>query len=285
MAKLRRNTRRPTAVKKARTAAPAAKTKARPAARKTSARPARPVVAKKPTKGKAATRPAAEPAAKFKAPGSRKTVMKPGTRGARRQTGAAGTRTRTSGRPAPPPVQQPRRSTYADAVVLYERGLQALQGKRYRDAFETLKRVIAEFPEEKELHERAQLYIRVCERHLTPLDATPKTPEEQVYAATLAVNAGALDRATALLTAALQQHKDNDSAEYMFGVALTMKGDQQGALAHFARAIDLNPDSRELLRKEPELEALRQTDGLKALLAGPSSSARKERRPQPRARR
>jgi len=271
MATLRRSTRRPTAVKKARATAPTARTKARPAVKKTGARPARPVVAKKSATVKAAARPAAKPAVKLKAPGANRTVQKPKAQGAPKQAGKAGT--------------PPRRSTYADAVILYERGLHALQGKRYRDAAETLKRVIAEFPEEKELHERAELYLRVCARQLTPPDATPKTPEEQVYAATLAVNAGAFDRAIALLTVALQQKKDNDSAEYMFGVALSMKGDQRGALAHFARAVELNSDSRELLRKEPELEALRQTDEFKALLAAPSAPARKERRPLPHARR
>jgi tetratricopeptide (TPR) repeat protein len=284
MAKLRRSDRRPTTVKKARAKAPAAATK--------KARTARPVVAKKPIGKKVATkpltrpaakpaaRPAARPAPKLKAPAAARAVQKP------KAPPKAQTAQKRPGKDAvKASVQQPRRSTYADAVVLYERGLQALQAKRYRDAAETLKRVIAEFPEEKELHERAELYIRVCARQLTPPDATPKTPEEQVYAATLAVNAGAFDRAIALLTAALQQKKDNDSAEYMFGVVLAMKGDQPGALAHFARAVELNPDSRELLRKEPELEALRQTDELKALLAASLSASRKERRPQPRARR
>jgi tetratricopeptide (TPR) repeat protein len=270
MAKLRRSIRRPTAVKKARAAVPARKSKARLAAKKSVAAPAR---------------PAARPSAKLKTPAAARTPPQPTAQAVSRQAGKAGAKTRSSGRPGPGLVQPPRRSTYADAVVLYERGLQALQAKRYRDAAEILNRVIAEFPEEKELHERAELYIRVCERHIAPLDPTPKTPEEQVYAATLAVNAGAFDRAIALLTAALQQKKDNDSAEYMFGVALTLKGDQQGALAHFARAVELNPDSRELLRKEAELEALRQTDELKALLAAPAAPARKERRPQPRVRR
>jgi tetratricopeptide (TPR) repeat protein len=179
----------------------------------------------------------------------------------------------------------PRRSTYADAVALYERGLHALQAKRHRESAETLRRVIAEFPEEIELHERAQLYIRVCERQLAPLDATPKTPEEQVYAATLALNAGAVDRAVAMLNAALQRQGDNDAAEYMLGVALAVKGDQPGALVHLGRALALNPDCRDALLKEPELEALRQTAELQALLAAAASAPHREKRPQPRVRR
>ncbi len=281
MAKVGRSARRPAAAKKA-----------RPAVAKTGTKTFRPVVARKPAAAKTAARPAAKSAARLEARGAATTVPKPKRRSAARPSAkaqpksAARAGARPSGRSAAvAPVQPPRRSTYADAVLLYERGLQALQGKRYRDAADILRRVIADFPEEKELHERAQLYIRVCERQLAPPDATPKTPEEQVYAATLAINAGAIDRAVALLTAALQQHKENDYAEYMFGVALTLRGDTQGALAHFARAVELNPDNRELLRKEPELENLRQTDELRAILAAPAAPGRKDRRPQPRARR
>jgi tetratricopeptide (TPR) repeat protein len=262
MAKLRRNAGRPSPAKKARAAQPASRPKARPAVKKTAARSARPAP-KKPAPPK---RPAAAPKKPAAARPAPKSVAPAGKAKA----------------PAPPP----RRSTYADAVLLYERGLQALQAKRYREAADTLKRVIAEFPEEIELHERAQLYIRVCERQLTPPDSTPKTPEEQVYAATLAMNAGALDRAMGLLKAALQQQPDNDAAEYMLGVALASSGDQQGALQHLARALALNPDSRDAMFKEAELESLRNAPEFQALLAGATDGPRKDaRRAQPRARR
>lgn len=182
---------------------------------------------------------------------------------------------------APPP----KRSTYADAVMLYERGLQALQHKRYKEAADTLKRVIAEFPEEIELHERAQLYIRVCERQITPPDSTPKTPEEQVLAATLAMNTGAVDRAIALLNGALQRQADNDAAEFMLGVALASKGDHQGALQHLARAVELNPDCLDAIRKEPDLEALRETEAFRATLAAAAAGPRKDKKAASRAKR
>jgi tetratricopeptide (TPR) repeat protein len=265
MAKLRRSAGRPSPVKKAKAAAPAARSKA--AVKKPAPKPAKPAQKK-------STAPL--PARKAKA----HVAARPANRQA--LPAAAGPAQKAKQKaPAPPP----RRSTYADAVLLYERGLQALQAKRYRDAADTLKRVIAEFPEEIELHERAQLYIRVCERQLAPLDATPKTPEEQVYAATLALNAGAVDRAIGLLNAALQQHADNDAAEYMLGVALATKGDRLGALQHLGRALELNPECRDALRKEPELEALRETEELQAMLAAAALAPRREKRPQPRMRR
>jgi tetratricopeptide (TPR) repeat protein len=268
MAKLRRSAGRPALAKKARSTAAAARSTARPVVKKSASKSAKPA-AKKST--------APKHAAKSRKPAAAKPAARPAAPAAGRPPPKA--------KPTAPPAPPPRRSTYADAVLLYERGLQALQYKRYREAADTLRRVIAEFPEEIELHERAQLYLRVCERQITPLDPTPKTPEEQVLAATLALNSGAVDRAVGLLNAALQQHADNDAAEYMLGVALATKGDSRGALQHLARALELNPDSRDALRKEPELEALRETEEFQAMLAAAAAAPRRDRKAAPRVRR
>ena len=269
MAKLRRSASRPSPVKKAKAAAPAARAKAKPAVKKSAPKPSK-AVPKRPAAKKPAPRPAAPP----------KAAVKPAARPPAASAAKAAPKAAPKA-PAPPP----RRSTYADAVLLYERGLQALQAKRYKDAADTLKRVIAEFPEEIELHERAQLYIRVCERQLTPPDATPKTAEEQVYAATLALNTGNIDRAIALATAALQRDGENDAAEYLLAVALTTKGDDRAAMPHLARALELNPDIRDAIFKEAELESLRATDELQALLAAAATAPRREKRAQAKAKR
>jgi tetratricopeptide (TPR) repeat protein len=267
MAKLRRSAGRPSPAKTAKAAAPAARPKVKAAVKKSAPAPARAV----PKRAKALKTVGKVKKSTMPAP------ARPATASAARPSPKAKSKVQ-----APQP---PRRSTYADAVMLYERGLHALQHKRYREAADTLKRVIAEFPEEIELHERAQLYIRVCERQITPPDSTPKTPEEQVLAATLALNAGAADRAIALLNGALQRQPDNDAAEYMLGVALASKGDQSGALQHLARALELNPDSRDAMRKEAELEALRATDAFQALLAAAAAAPRKDKKPPAKARR
>jgi tetratricopeptide (TPR) repeat protein len=159
--------------------------------------------------------------------------------------------------------------------------MQALQQKRYAEAADILRSVIALYPEEKELHERALLYIRVCERHVSPPDPTPKSPEEQVLAATLAMNEGRPARAVPILTAVLAQDRDNDHAEYLLGLACAMQGDRSAAIIHLTRAVDLNPETRDLIRREPDLEALRQTEEIQALLAAPPQPSRRR---APRAR-
>jgi tetratricopeptide (TPR) repeat protein len=273
MAKLRRTIGRPVTGKK--TAAKPAK-KAKPAGK--------PVSKARTAKHKPAPHPKtrATPVARKAVHQSSPRTKTPG--GAKVMAG----RTQPAKAKAVTPPRPPARSTYAEAVLTYERAMQALQAKRYRDAAQLLKTVIVTYPEEKELLERAQLYLRVCQRHLAPPDATPSTPEERVYAATLAINAGDTERAAALLTSALAQDPANDRAEYMLGVALAIRGSHEAAISHLERAVALNPETRNLIAKEADLESLRHTDAITALLTAPAPPVQprkdKDRKPQGRAR-
>src|SRR5438093_8734010 len=58
----------------------------------------------------------------------------------------------------PAPAAPQRRSTYFEAVALYERGVEMLQRHEYQHAAETFESVLRQYPEEKELHERVRLY-------------------------------------------------------------------------------------------------------------------------------
>ena len=95
--------------------------------------------------------------------------------------------------PRPPPAAPPapaRKPTYHEAVALYERGLQAFQRRDFAAAANALRSVIEQYPDERELLERARLYLKVCERELEPKEPVPRTADEWVYAATVALNAG-----------------------------------------------------------------------------------------------
>jgi tetratricopeptide (TPR) repeat protein len=281
MAKLRRTSGRPATAKKS-AAKPAKKTVL-------TAR----VVKKTTLTAKAVKKtPAAKPRSASAAKSRAKPVPRPAAHVSSRHTQKPGAGKQKHGHTRPAksvaPLRPPARSTYAEAVLTYERAMQALQAKRYRDAAHLLKTVIATYPEEKELLERAQLYLRVCARHLTPPDATPSTPEERVYAATLALNAGDSERAVALLTSAVALDPNSDHAEYMLGVALAIRGNHESAIAHLERAVALNPETRHLIAKEADLEVLRHADAIVALVSAPPPPQQprkdKDRRPAGRSR-
>lgn len=152
---------------------------------------------------------------------------------------------------------------------MYERGLQALQRRDFAAAAEALRNVIERYPDERELLERARLYLKVCERELEPKQTAPKTADEWVYAATVALNAG--DEATAFrhLQRALAEDARHDHAHYMMAVATARRGDAAAALDHLRQAVSLNPENRSLARQDTELDTLRDQAAFKNVLDSP----------------
>jgi tetratricopeptide (TPR) repeat protein len=179
------------------------------------------------------------------------------------------------------PVAPLPRAGHVEAVALYEEGMAALQAHEFARASALLRSVLTRYPEERELHERVRLYLNVCDRHMTPRAMSPSTPEERVFAATLAVNAGNYDEALEHLRAASSEAPDHDHALYMLASVLTLRNDADKAVPLLLRAIELNPDNRTLARHDPDLEPLREVDSVRAALEAttpPKSERRKTAR-------
>jgi tetratricopeptide (TPR) repeat protein len=177
--------------------------------------------------------------------------------------------------PTPPPAV--RKPGFYEAVAIYERGVQALQRHDYIAAADQFRVILDKYPEERELLERARLYLRVCERETARQPAGPKTPAERVYAATVALNSG--DHAGALdqLQRALTDDPESDHAHYTMAVALGMRGRVDEALGYLRNAIGLNPDNRGLARQDPDLESVRGHDSFLSVLDTPAMSRRRSR--------
>jgi Tfp pilus assembly protein PilF len=167
---------------------------------------------------------------------------------------------------APPAARKP---TYHEAVAMYERGLQALQRRDFGAAAAALRSVIERYPDERELLERARLYLKVCERELEPKEPAPKTADEWVYAATVSLNAGDEAAAVQHLQRALAADASHDHAHYMMAVASVRRHDADAALNHLRHAITLNPENRGLARQDPDLDALRDLPGFRTALDAP----------------
>jgi tetratricopeptide (TPR) repeat protein len=183
---------------------------------------------------------------------------------------------------APASVPPVRRSTYFEAVAVYERGLEALQRHDYPTAIERLESVLRLYPEEKELHERVRLYLSICQRQVLARVTAPGTIEERLYASTLAINGGNYDEAIAHLRLVRDEDPDNEHALYMLAVAHTQRGEHAQAVAHLERAIALNPENRGLARRDPDLEALRGDDAFRAAVdTAPASPPRVDSRRRP----
>jgi tetratricopeptide (TPR) repeat protein len=174
-----------------------------------------------------------------------------------------------------------RRSTYFEAVALYERGLEALQRHHYQKATSFLESVLRQYPEEKELHERVRLYLSICQRQAAQQKTAPQTIGERLYAATIAINGGQYDQALAHLRLVRDEDPDNDHALYMLAVTHAQRFEHAEALAHLERAIVLNPENRGRARTDPDMEPIRGDEAFRAALDA-RPAPRVDERPIPR---
>jgi tetratricopeptide (TPR) repeat protein len=175
------------------------------------------------------------------------------------------------------------RASYIQAVGLYEQGLAALQAHEYSRASTLLRSVLSSYPQEKELHERVRLYLNICERQVVPRASAPRTPEERVFAATVAFNAGDYETALAHLREANNAAPDHDLALYMLAAVLALRNEPDEAVPYLLRAIDLNPENRAMARHDADLESLRDNEQVRAALEA-NPPAKTERRRSPRRR-
>ena len=230
---------------------------ARAAASKSAAkRRAIPKTAKRRTTARAA---ASKSAAKRRA--TPKTAKRRATPKAATRRAAAARRTAPAARArraARAPVVKIREA-YAKAVALYEKGLKALQRKHYPGAATAFRQVLEQFPEERELHERARLYLNVCERETKPLAKTPKSVDERILAATVALNRRDVDQALLLLRRTASSHRKHEHIQYMLALAHALRDDVETAAEHLARAIALNPSNRLQAEQEPDFDSIRWT--------------------------
>ena len=191
-------------------------------------------------------------------------------------------RGRESQGPNPTVVVPAPRPGHAEAVAVYEEGVAAIQAHEFSRASTLLRSVLTRFPEERELHERVRLYLNVCERHMAPRAASPSSPEERVFAATLAVNAGNYEEALIHLRTASSEAPEHDHALYMLASVLALRDDLDAAVPLLLRAIELNPDNRTLARHDPDLESLREFDTVRAALEATAPAKTDRRKAQRR---
>lgn len=217
-------------------------------------------------KGRPASRPAARRPAK--PPAKQVKLLKPA------KAGKAPTAAVQPVAPAPPPVA-PRKPGFYEAVAIYERGVQALQRHDYVIGAELFRTVIDKYPEERELLERARVFVRVCDRETARQAPAPETARDFVYAATVALNAGDHTGALGHLQRAISADDENDHAHYIMAAALSLRGRSEDAIRHLQRSIALNPENRSQARQDPDLDSIRQLPGFRMALETAPAQRRK----------
>ena len=196
----------------------------------------------------------------------------------------AGKKKRARKLPAPPELSPEEKKALAArqarrkaALGVYERGLAAVQRRNFRSAVAAFQKLLDTYSEEHELRERSRLYLKICERETTR-PSRPESPEELVYAATVALNNGDHDGSLGYLRKAVGKDADDERAHYLLAVVYAQTNRLDKARTHLEKAVELKPENRMQAQHETDFDTLREDERVRHLLKRPPAGRRRARR-------
>jgi tetratricopeptide (TPR) repeat protein len=148
----------------------------------------------------------------------------------------------------------------------YDRGVAALQKKKLEEAERHFVDLIQKYPEERELVDRARVYLTVCERQRRGPRPALTEPEDFYYAAVLEKNRGNLAEAIDHLQRAAKKN-GGGKVDFLLACCYAQQGDLETALGHLQRAIEEDQRHRVLARHDRDFDPVREMPEFQKLLA------------------
>lgn len=171
-------------------------------------------------------------------------------------------------KPAPPRKKAPvvRTANLDKAIKEYEEALKMMGRKDFGKAARLFDAIIKEHPAEREVCDRARIYLSVCRSHAPAGVQKTKGSDDPYYLGVIAANDGRLEEAADLFEKVLRQDPQSDKALYALATVCGMKGDAAGATDHLRRAIALNPANKIQALNDSDFDALRENAEFMAML-------------------
>jgi tetratricopeptide (TPR) repeat protein len=148
----------------------------------------------------------------------------------------------------------------------FDRGVSALQKKKFEEAERNFSDLIQKYPDEKELVDRARVYLAICDRRKSA-GAPPMTePEDFYYAAVLEKNRGNVSEAIEHLKHAARKN-GGGRVDFLLACCYAQTGDSVVSIQHLKKAIEEDQRHRILARHDRDFDPLRETPEFQELLA------------------
>ena len=164
-----------------------------------------------------------------------------------------------------------RKKERAAAVKDFEAAVEKVRAGDWADARKRLQAIVDDHPAQLDIHDRVDIYLRICSRAHEPDDVKLKTADDHYHLGIIRLNDGDLEAAATLLGKAVELDGDSDKAYYALAAVKALADDRGEALTHLRRAIELNGDNRIHAAHDSHLEILRDEAEFAELTHRPAS--------------
>ena len=148
----------------------------------------------------------------------------------------------------------------------FDRGMAALQKRKFDEAERNFLDLIQKYGGERELVDRARVYLAVCERQKKSVGPALSEPEDFYYAALLEKNRGNVSEAIEHLKNAAKKN-GGGRVDFLLACCYALNGEAGTAVEHLRRAIEEDQRHRVLARHDKDFDPVRDSPEFQDLLS------------------
>jgi tetratricopeptide (TPR) repeat protein len=149
-------------------------------------------------------------------------------------------------------------------LAVFEAAIKQFHARRFAEARVLFQQAAGGL--ERDVAQRAQLHIAMCDRRLEQTPVTFGTAEEYYNYGVALINARSVAEARIHLEKALAIAPGSDHIHYALALAQALAGDLSGAHENLRRAIELEPRNRLIARQDADFAPLANQSPFRSLL-------------------
>jgi len=152
--------------------------------------------------------------------------------------------------------QKAKKSDYEKSLLAYSQAMKAFHKGVYPRAAGLLKEFLERYASEKELVDRAKVYLSICEEQKKDTGVKLKTSEDYYQYGIYKLNQGDYEESLKLLNKAAEMEPKEGKFVYSMADCFCLMGDEDNCLAYLTKAIQIDKYFKILAQNERDFEPL-----------------------------
>ena len=149
-----------------------------------------------------------------------------------------------------------KKDDYEKALTAFSQAMKAFHKGEFGKADELLKGFVEKFPSERELIDRAQVYLEICDSREKKEKIQLSSFEDYYNYSVYKINQGDYEEALKLLEKAREMNPKEGKIPYLMADTYCLMGEQEQCLEHLKKAIQLDKFFSTLAQNESDFEPL-----------------------------
>ncbi|MFQ5722523.1 MAG: tetratricopeptide repeat protein [Candidatus Aminicenantales bacterium] len=158
-----------------------------------------------------------------------------------------------------------KKGDYQKALTAYSQAMRLFHKRQYSGAAAKLKVLLEKFSKEKEIADRAQIYLAICQERGKKETIQLKTFDDYYQYSVYKINQGDYKEALKYLSKAYQMQPKEGKILYLMADAYCLMGNKDECLEYLKKAIQTDKYFRILAQNESDFASLREDKKFKLI--------------------